>query len=105
FQIGPEPAEAGRHRSVEIGVVARLPEAGLGLLSAADALSWPQRPTSWAQEVAALRAATLYDPPPANADGPLHPLHVFDALAEAIEARGEDSVCVTVDGGEFGQWA
>jgi acetolactate synthase-1/2/3 large subunit len=103
-QIDPDPDEVSRGRAPDLGVVADPLPAARSLLAAVRALDWAA--TAWADEVAALLAApVLTDSPPDDVPGGLHPLAVFDALAERIDAIGWDRTCLVVDGGEFGQWA
>jgi acetolactate synthase-1/2/3 large subunit len=119
LQIDPEREAIGRHRPVEVAIVAGLlpaldallAAAGDGVGGAGGAGGARSGPAAWAARVAALRAAPSGDDPDAAGDGApgggLHPWAVLGVLAAALDARrlrGRD-VCLVVDGGEFGQWA
>ena len=114
LQIDPVAGAIGRHRPVEVGCVAPLLPALDALLGGAGALAWPpatpSAPGTWAQHVAALRAAPpegdLPAPGERSASGEgLHPWWVLGELAEVLAPRDPQSLCLVVDGGEFGQWA
>jgi acetolactate synthase I/II/III large subunit len=114
MQIDPVGEAIGRNRAVEVGCVAPLLPALDALLALSEEVEWapsdPAATDSWAQRVAMLRRA----PPEGGVPAPgellpsgegLHPWWVLGEVAEVLGPRDPDSLCLVVDGGEFGQWA
>jgi acetolactate synthase-1/2/3 large subunit len=110
-QIDPVAEAIGRNRAVEVGCVAPLLPALDALLALSGEVDWPPpAPESWAERVATLRGAPPEGAVPApgelSASGEgLHPWWVLGEVAEVLGPRDPDSLCLVVDGGEFGQWA
>jgi acetolactate synthase-1/2/3 large subunit len=101
IQVAPAAAELGRNRPVEIGLVGDAATVLFQLSRAAGDRNWPVR--AWRDELTSLRArgrARLAEAEWSEA-APIHPLR----LAAEVRAALPPGASVSLDGGEFGQWA
>jgi acetolactate synthase-1/2/3 large subunit len=112
MQIDAEPESIGRHRPVDVGIVAPLLPALDALLAVAEETDWPVPGAgAWSERVAMLRDASPQvepDPGPAGegeSAGALHPWPALGAVADALAGLDRGRLCLVLDGGEFGQWA
>ncbi len=95
--IDPSPAEIGRARTAEVGILSDLGPATTQLADEAEKLAWERR-SEW---ISALRSthddwlAELYEHSVPST--PMHPMHVSETLQKHLEKDAH----ITFDGGDY----
>jgi acetolactate synthase-1/2/3 large subunit len=100
IQVEPTPAEIGRNRGVDVGILGDIGVVVAQLAAAAQGRTW--RPRAWVDELRAARQAQLerFAALAAEPSTPLHPMHVVEALRPRLTAQ----TILVYDGGDFVQW-
>jgi acetolactate synthase I/II/III large subunit len=101
IQVDVCAEEIGRHRDVELGIVADCREMLRALAAAASARRWPQR-AAWQQAVRAVREGhrVLFAEALARQRAPIHPYQLAAEIAKLLPPEA----IVAADGGETAFW-
>ena len=100
IQADPSPAEIGRNRGIEVGLLGDL-GAIVEQLTAAVSSGGHEKINDWLDQLGADRNAWLRGlRDKATGDAPMHPLDVFTGLESLID---RDTVII-LDGGDYVQW-
>ena len=95
--VDPSPAEIGRARSVEVGVLGDVGDAVEQMLDRVDEYEWSSDP-DWATRLKSAKSAWMASLDElANESDPIHPMFVSDQLQRFLELDGH----ITFDGGDY----